>query len=162
MPRGGLADPNFRQTPTGQRILSGQGAIPAGSTAPDISEILKGIVSGGGGGGAGTATEGIRRLTPTDIASMQANAAAQLGGGLTGPFTPEAEASGYASIAAQLYGVNHPSAQSWVKTAIARNWDADTFGQWLRAKPEFRKTEVGRRMLADILAVVGQTFGRIA
>jgi len=157
MPRGGVhpggrnisLDPRVPQPPA-----TGAGATGLGN----IGDILKQIAAGGGA----AASEGVRKLTPKDIANMQANQAAQLAAGLSGPFSPEAEASGYASIAAQLYGVNHPSAQSWVKTAIARNWDADTFGQWLRSKPEFRKTEVGRRMLADILAVVGQTFGRLA
>lgn len=162
MPRGGLADPNFRKTPIAQRYLAGQtGAAPSGGLAGagNIADILKGLASGGG---AASTAEGVRKLTPTDIANMQANQAAQLSAGLTGPFTPEAEASGYASIAAQLYGVNHPQAQSWVATAIARGWDADTFGQWLRSKPEFGKTEVGRRMKADILALIGQVFGRLA
>jgi hypothetical protein len=156
-----LADPNFRKTPTGQRVLAGQTGAPSGGLAGagSIADILKGLASGGG---AASTAEGVRKLTPADIANMQANAAAQLSAGLTGPFTPEAKASGYASIAAQLYGVNHPSAQSWVRTAIARGWDADTFGQWLRSKPEFAKTEVGRRMKADILAVIGQVFGRLA
>lgn len=156
MPRGGVH-------PGGPTAVKA-GVVPIRTPAPtsgvpDIAGILKGIAAGSGGA---TASEGVRKLTPGDIANMQANQAAQLAAGLSGPFSPEAEASGYASIAAQLYGVNHPSAQSWVKTAIARNWDADTFGQWLRSKPEFRKTEVGRKMLADILAVVGQTFGRLA
>ena len=158
MPRGvGEPRPAGSLPPQGKQPTT----QPTGGTSGlgNIGDILKGIAAGGG---AAAASEGVRKLTPKDIANMQANQAAQLAAGLSGPFSPEAEASGYASIAAQLYGVNHPSAQSWVKTAIARNWDADTFGQWLRAKPEFRKTEVGRRMLADILAVVGQTFGRLA
>lgn len=162
MPRGteklserGLAGPSgaYQPKPTTSAPST---AGPSG--LPNISDILKGIAAGG----SATATEGVRKLTAKDIANMQANAAAQLAAGLTGPFTPEAEASGYASIAAQHYGVNHPSVQSWVKMAIARNWDADTFGQYLRTRPEFRKTEVGRKMLADILAVIGQTFGRLA
>jgi|GEM_PF-4084495 len=153
MPRGGVhpggrnisLDPRVPQPPA-----TGAGATGLGN----IGDILKQIAAGGGA----AASEGVRKLTPKDIANMQANAAAQLGAGLTGPFTPEAEASGYASMVAQFYGVNHPAAQKWVSYAQARNWDAATFGRWLRTRPEFKSTDVGRRMTADILAVVSSIF----
>jgi len=143
--------------------------VPPGTKPPGAALQQKQPAAPGGGlsipvfnpgsfSGAGAADTGVRKYTPGDIANMQANAAAQLGAGLTGPFTPEAEASGYASMVAQFYGVNHPAAQKWVSYAQARNWDAATFGRWLRTRPEFKSTDVGRRMTADILAVVSSIF----
>jgi len=159
MPRGGLADPNFRKTPTGQVTL----AVKEGRIPPVNSGSLTGggYVPGAGGSAGAVASEGVRKLTPEDIANMQANAAAQLAGGLTGPFTPEARASGYASIVAQLYGVNYPKAQAWASLAARRKWDQSTFSRYLRSRPEFGSTDIGKRMRADVLAVIAQTFGRI-
>jgi len=121
---------------------------------------LSGAIYVPGSGGASTTTTGVRPLTPKDIATMQANQAAELGAGLVGPFTPEAIKSGYASMVAQLWGVNHPNTQKWVALAQGRGWDSTTFARYLRSQPGFVNTDVGQKMRADILGVLAQVFGQ--
>lgn len=111
---------------------------------------------------AGAAADtGIRKLTPQDIRTMQANQAAQMGAGLAGPFTPEAVASGYNSTVASLYGVNFPKAQQFVSLAQRNRWDQATFERWLRSRPDFASTSVGSKMRADAVTVMAQVFGVI-
>ena len=102
---------------------------------------------------------GPQPLTGGDIATMRGNQLAQLGAGLAGPFTPEAVASGYASTIAGLYGTNYPAAQSWAAMAARNRWDQTTFEGWLRARPEFARTSVGQKMRADAVLVLAQVFG---
>jgi hypothetical protein len=149
-----IADVRTQAAKTGTQVTVGGPSKPAGK--PKGGLALPPPPPPGVPGGTG-----IKPYTPGELKALKERERQALQAKLTGPFTPEAILSGYASQVAQLYGVNHPSAEAFARHGMATKMSQTAFGQWLRSRPEFFDTEIGRKMRADALTVLAQTFGYV-
>lgn len=151
MPRGTsstVSAGSFREAD--EKASKGSRTGKTGSNLPIPPPPPPGAVPGGAG---------IRPYTPGEIKALKQREKQSLDAKLTGPFTPEAILSGYAGQVATLYGPNHPEAEALARYGMEHKMSATAFSTYLRARPGFADTEVGKRMRADVLNVIAQTFG---
>lgn len=132
-------------------VAASSGGKKGGSSLPLPPPPPPGAVGGAG----------IRPYTPAELKALKTREKQALDAKLTGPFTPEAILSGYASQVASLYGPAHPAAEAMAKHGMSNKMSATAFSTWLRSRPEFADTEIGRKMRTDALTVIAQTFGYV-